>query len=107
MIWLWIADCFGGAFVINAVPHFVNGISGRPFPTPFAHPPGRGNSSPTVNVLWAAFNLVVGYVLLHVLGRFEHRHVGDVIAAGLGGLVIALLLARAFGEVHAGEADHT
>ncbi len=107
MIWHWIADFLGGAFVVNAVPHFVNGISGRAFPTPFANPPGRGKSSPTANVLWAAFNLVVGYVLLHWLGRFEHRHVGDVIAAGFGGLAIALLLARAFGAAGPGDGERS
>ena len=29
-------------------------------------PPGKGLSSPTVNVLWALFNLLVGYVLFRV-----------------------------------------
>jgi hypothetical protein len=45
------------------VPHFVNGVSGDPFPTPFAKPPGKGLSSPIVNVLWALFNLVAGAIL--------------------------------------------
>ena len=45
------------------IPHFVHGISGNKFPTPFAKPPGKGLSSPTVNVAWALFNLIVGYVL--------------------------------------------
>ena len=107
MLWIWIADFFGGAFLANAVPHFVNGISGRPFPTPFAKPPGRGKSSPTVNVLWGAFNIAVGFVLLRPVGGFEIRAVGDVVAAGLGGLVMALMLARAFGAAHAGEADRS
>jgi len=44
----------------------VHGISGDPFPTPFAHPPGKGLSSPTVNVVWALANLIVGYVLFRV-----------------------------------------
>ena len=59
----YVACFFSGAFLANVVPHFVHGISGDRFPTPFAHPPGRGLSSPTVNVGWALFNLVVGYVL--------------------------------------------
>ncbi|MEY2438803.1 MAG: hypothetical protein QOI34_188 [Verrucomicrobiota bacterium] len=63
----YIACFFAGAFLANAVPHFVHGISGDRFPTPFASPPGKGLSSPTVNVFWALFNLVVGYVLF----RFE------------------------------------
>ena len=62
----YIAAFFAGAILANAVPHFVNGISGDPFPTPFAKPPGRGLSSPTVNVVWALFNLIVGYFLFLV-----------------------------------------
>lgn len=30
-----------GMFLANFVPHFVNGISGDDFPTPFSKPPGR------------------------------------------------------------------
>ena len=60
----YIACFFAGMFLANLVPHFVYGISGDRFPTPFAHPPGKGLSSPTVNVIWALFNLVIGYFLL-------------------------------------------
>jgi len=59
----YIAAFFSGVFFANMVPHFVQGISGNKFPTPFAKPPGKGLSSPTVNVVWALFNLLVGYVL--------------------------------------------
>jgi hypothetical protein len=62
----YIACFFAGLFLTNVVPHFVHGISGDRFPTPFAHPPGKGLSSPTVNVAWALFNLVVGYILFRV-----------------------------------------
>jgi hypothetical protein len=65
--WYDYIACFSaGAFLANAVPHFVHGISGDRFPTPFASPPGMGLSSPTVNVVWALFNLVVGYVLFRI-----------------------------------------
>jgi len=64
MNWLHYIGCFfAGMFLANVVPHFVHGISGERFPTPFAHPPGKGLSSPLVNVLWALLNLVVGYIL--------------------------------------------
>jgi hypothetical protein len=59
----YIACFFAGIFTANFVPHFVHGVSGDAFPTPFAHPPGKGLSSPTVNVLWGLLNLVAGYVL--------------------------------------------
>jgi hypothetical protein len=62
----YIACFFAGMFLANVVPHFVHGISGDRFPTPFAHPPGKGLSSPTVNVVWALSNLSVGYVLFRV-----------------------------------------
>jgi hypothetical protein len=62
----YIACFFAGAFLANFVPHFVHGISGDRFPTPFAHPPGKGLSSSTVNVVWALFNLVVGYMLFRL-----------------------------------------
>jgi hypothetical protein len=55
-----VAYFFGGAFLVNAVPHFVNGVSGRSFPTPFASPPGKAQSSPMVNVLWGTANAIVG-----------------------------------------------
>jgi len=62
--WYNYAACFfAGLFFANFVPHFVHGISGDRFPSPFARPPGKGLSSPTVNVVWALVNLVVGYVL--------------------------------------------
>jgi hypothetical protein len=53
-------------FLANVVPHFVHGISGNRFPTPFAHPRGKGLSSPTVNVAWARFSLVIGDMLLRL-----------------------------------------
>jgi hypothetical protein len=65
MAWyVYLARFVGGVFLANAVPHFVNGISGRPFPSPFSSPAGRGESSPVVNVVWGAFNTAVGYFLV-------------------------------------------
>lgn len=67
MTWYnYVAGFFAGMFLANVVPHFVHGISGDRFPTPFAHPPGKGLSSPTTNVVWALVNLIVGYVLLRI-----------------------------------------
>jgi hypothetical protein len=67
MSWYNYFFCFfAGMFLANVVPHFVHGISGDPFPTPFAHPPGKGLSSPTVNVVWALVNLIAGYALFRV-----------------------------------------
>jgi hypothetical protein len=50
MKWLYdLSYLFGGAFLANGVPHFVSGVTGRPFQSPFAKPPGQGLSSSTVN----------------------------------------------------------
>jgi hypothetical protein len=101
----WLHDAsyfFGGAFLTNAVPHFVSGVMGRPFQSPFAKPPGEGLSSSTVNVLWGFFNLVVGYVLICRVGDFDLRSTEHAVAGGLGGLLMALLMARMFGRFHGG-----
>ncbi len=97
-----VAYFFGGAFLANAVPHFVNGVSGRPFQSPFAHPPGEGLSSSTVNVLWGLFNLAVGYLLVARVGSFDLRSTKHVVAIGIGALLMALMLARAFGRLYGG-----
>ncbi len=66
----YVACFFAGLFFANTVPHFVKGICGDRFPTPFAKPPGKGLSSPLVNVLWSLLNLISGYVLLRI-GRIS------------------------------------
>jgi hypothetical protein len=58
-----LACFFAGLLCANTVPHFVHGISGDRFPTPFANPPGKGLSSPMVNVLWSLLNLAIGGML--------------------------------------------
>ena len=98
----YISYFFGGAFLANAIPHFVSGTMGRPFQSPFAKPPGQGLSSSTVNVLWGSFNIAVGYLLVFRVGAFDLRSTGDILAAGLGAISIALLLARLFGRFHGG-----
>ena len=94
---------FGGMFLVNAVPHFVAGVMGRRFPSPFASPPGKGESSPMVNVLWGAFNLVIGYLLVFRVGDFLIRDIWGVLALGIGGLVMAVMLAWNFGKIYGGK----
>lgn len=103
MSWLpLLSYFFGGAFLANAVPHFVSGVMGRPFQSPFAKPSGRGLSSSTVNVLWGSFNIVVGYVLVCRVGDFSLKDTADVATFGAGALLIALPSARHFGRFHGG-----
>jgi hypothetical protein len=97
-----VAYFFAGAFLANAVPHFVSGVSGRPFQSPFASPPGEGLSSSMVNVLWGFFNLAVGYALVCRVGNFDHRQTRHVLIFGLGVLLMAVMLARTFGRFYGG-----
>ncbi len=103
MEWLYyISYFFGGAFLSNAIPHFVSGVMGRPFQSPFAKPPGQGLSSSTVNVLWGVFNFAVSYTLIWRVGEFNLRSTTHVALLGLGFLVLGLVGARSFGRFHGG-----
>jgi len=103
MEWLhYLAYFFGGLFLTNAIPHFVSGVMGRPFQSPFAKPPGEGLSSSTVNVLWGFFNLVAGYLLVCRVGDFDLHSWADVGSFGLAVLFMGLLSARLFGRFHGG-----
>jgi hypothetical protein len=95
----YIACFFAGLFLTNVVPHFVSGISGDRFPTPFAHPPGKGLSSPTVNVIWALFNLVIGYSLLRV-GRVASGNTSAVVVFFAGIAAMSTLASVRFAKKH-------
>lgn len=97
-----VAYFFGGAFLANCLPHLSNGISGRPFQSPFASPPGQGLSSSVVNVLWGFFNLAVGYLLVCRVGDFNLRNTPDVLFLGAGIFTMSLVSARGFGRFHGG-----
>jgi hypothetical protein len=83
--YFFMAYFFGGAFLVNVVPHFVNAVSGPSFPTPFASPPGKGQSSPVVNVLCGTLNAVIGYFLVCWVGVFHIRSLADAVVTGAGG----------------------
>jgi hypothetical protein len=96
----YIACFFAGAFLANVVPHFVHGISGDRFPTPFAHPPGKGLSSSTVNVVWALFNLAVGYLLFRV-GKVSSENYLALVIFFAGIAVISIMGSVSFTKKHA------
>jgi hypothetical protein len=103
MNWLHIVSYFfGGLFLTNAVPHFVSGIMGKPFQTPFAKPSGKGLSSSTVNVLWGFVNFVFAYLLLLRVGYFDPRSIAGIVPFAAGALLISLFSARHFGQFHGG-----
>jgi drug/metabolite transporter (DMT)-like permease len=91
----YIAGFFAGALLTNGVPHFVNGISGNAFPTPFSNPPGQGLSSPLINVLWAIFNLLAGYILFRV-SRLNSKSKAGLFLFFLGIVFISILSSIVF-----------
>ncbi|MFH8249229.1 hypothetical protein ACH3VR_02520 [Microbacterium sp. B2969] len=88
----------GAALLVNAVPHGVAGVQGRPFPTPFADPPGVGLSAPGVNVAWSTANAVAGALLMARGIRTPAEWVG----AGIAASGMAFILAFHFGDVMRG-----
>jgi hypothetical protein len=82
----WRGDviaCFAtGLFLANGIPHFVKGICGDRFPTPFAKPRGCGLSSPTVNVVWGMVNFLVALVLAHYGDLLNGPRAGRWLAGG-------------------------
>ena len=85
---------FGGVFLANFFPHFIAGMSGVRFYTPFATPPFRGLSSPVVNTLYALFNLALAYALLVVIGSLELQHVPHVAVSAAGFGLASVFIAR-------------
>jgi hypothetical protein len=94
--YFYLLEFLSGMFLANGVPHFVHGISGAPFQSPFAKPPGVGESSPLSNVLWGFGNLAVGFVLLHY---FWPSGAAGWLAFGVGALAISIQLSLHFGKV--------
>ena len=99
MYWYNYLVCFiSGIFLANAVPHFIHGISGNKFPTPFAKPRGKGLSSPFLNILWAFLNFVIG-------GIFLFFYIGEItiltiLFVVLGSFVISVILSIGFQSKH-------
>ncbi len=97
--YFYLLEFVSGLFLANGVPHFVQGVSGHRFQTPFASPPGVGESSPLVNTLWGYSNLAVGATLLWF---FQPRGATAYLAwilVGLGVLLMAVMLSTHFGKV--------
>jgi hypothetical protein len=55
-----------------------------------------------VNVAWGFFNLAVAYLLVCRVGSFDLRKSQHVLVLGAGVLVMAMMLAHAFGRFHGG-----
>jgi hypothetical protein len=94
-----VAYFFGGVFLANFVPHFVSGVLGRTFPTPFGRPAFRGPSPAPVNVLYGLFNLCLAYVVLTRVGDFDPRNVAHAGVFGLGLALWSLMITRSLARI--------
>lgn len=63
MWWHYLVAIPTAAFLINGLPHFLHGVSGKKFTSPFVGGPPNLDSA-VRNVIWGAGNLIVGGVLL-------------------------------------------
>ena len=100
MPWYFFLLVFlGGAILANGVPHFMKGVSGEPFQSPFAKPPGVGESSPLSNVLWGFGNLFAGALLLHFFWPVGDAAWGGWVAFGMGALLLSIQTSLYFGNV--------
>ena len=95
----YLAYLFAGMFLTNGVPHFVEGITGRRFQSPFASPPGVGESPPLVNVIWGLANFFAGYALVFGVGDFTFGLTRASLMVGIGAFVAAVFLAVYFGRI--------
>jgi hypothetical protein len=99
MPWIaYIVHLCAAAFLTNGIPHFVNGVCGRSFPTPLAGSGSTKLGSPAVNVVWGWINLLIAFLLFANIGPLYIGTPGDTIFVAAGVLVAGLLLAWRFGR---------
>ncbi len=82
------AAASAGAVAANAVPHLAHAVMRQHFPTPFADPPGRADSSPRLNAVWAGMNLATAAWLVAT----QRRRLGRPsfwLVAGVSGVAAA------------------
>ena len=86
-----------GALLCNCIPHLVAGLQGKSFPTPFAEPPGVGNSPPPVNFAWGSANLMLACL---VIARRAPRagRLASKLALAAGFATAGSYLSRHFGK---------
>ncbi len=84
---LYVYSFLAGVIGANGVPHFVKGITGEKFQTPF-----NKSSSAVLNVTWGWLNFVVAALLLYFGNVHQHLLRAFTLVA-LGALVLALVLA--------------
>jgi hypothetical protein len=87
-----------GAIVAGGTPHFLKGLMGEEFPSPFGRP-----SSATINFLWGTLSLFVAWCLWHYAGL--HRDLAHTVryefAFGLGLVVIGTIVSNVWPKLKA------
>ena len=89
----FLAYFFAGGFIANGVPHFINGISGKKFRTPFSKPMTTGESSPVLNVIWGVVNFLIGFALVFSIGHFQFGFTLATVMLILGFVIMSVVLA--------------
>jgi hypothetical protein len=93
---MWQVYVFGflaGVFGVNGIPHFLNGLAGKKFKSPFGE-----NSDYMVNIVWGWLNFIVAGIFLF----YSHSHIHllrTFASVMVGALVMALLLPMFLGLV--------
>lgn len=91
--WYYVVAIFTPLLLVNGVPHFVQGLSGHQFPSPFSGGPGTLDSAAR-NVLWGGGNLIAGGILLWLIsGGLTLVLVVEMLVIGLA---YATVLGHAF-----------
>jgi hypothetical protein len=103
---VYLAYFAAGLLLANGIPHFVNGISGHRFQSPFSSPPGVGESPPLTNVIWGLANFIIGYLLLVGVGEFQSGLSSDALAVGLGFALMSIILSIYFGRIRSRHTDN-
>ncbi len=91
-----VFSILAGIFITNGIPHFVNGISGKQFHSPFAKPPGKGKSSPLSNVIWGLINFLIGFILINFIDQLKIGINLNFILFMLGVIFVSINLSRFF-----------
>jgi hypothetical protein len=91
---IYFACFFSGVLAVNAVPHFVHGISGEAFPAPFGYLFGEGFASHLSNVFWGLLNAGLAYYL-YGKGGVARGNVPKIVFFS-GALAMSVLLTYIF-----------
>ncbi|MDE1157021.1 MAG: hypothetical protein PW791_01870 [Neorhizobium sp.] len=98
----YIAHFIAAAMMTNGIPHFVSGVCGRPFRTPFVRLTNSGAgepvSPPVVNVVWGWANFLVAFLIFANIGPLYIGTPGDTIFVAAGMLIMGIILATIFGR---------